>query len=147
MMPPVAGQPGRTAIITGGATVVFKELLDEVVAPRFLRTLSGAGFENVLIQCGSYMSEIHDKLANIQHDNLHIELKGFISNMKEQMRMCRGLAGVRPGGVVFSHAGKLVPMGSSPSDLLTLSHSLSIRRPSAYSPHSSLTNSILTMYP
>lgn len=107
-MPAVAGQPGRMAIITGGATVVFKELLDEVITPKFIRALCDAGFENVLIQCGSYKDELHDKLVNVQHEHLDIELEGFISNMKEVMKKCRGLAGIRPGGVVFSHAGELV---------------------------------------
>lgn len=104
-MPSVAGQPGRMAIVTGGATVVFKELLDEVVTPDFIRALLDAGFENVLIQCGSYKEELHKKLVDIQHEHLNIELEGFIHNMKEVMKECRGLAGIRPGGVVFSHAG------------------------------------------
>lgn len=107
-MPSVAGRPGRMAIVTGGATVVFKELLDEVVTPKFIRALCDAGFENVLIQCGNYKDELHKKLVNIQHEHLTIELEGFVSNMKEVMKGCRGLAGVRPGGVVFSHAGQFV---------------------------------------
>lgn len=97
------------AIITGGATVVFQELLDEVATPKFLRALSDAGFVNVLIQCGSYKEKLREKLANLQHEHLIIELEDFVSNMKEVMKDCRGMADGRPGGVVFSHAGKSHP--------------------------------------
>ncbi|CAN8105753.1 unnamed protein product [Discula destructiva] len=104
-MPSANSKTGRTAIITGGATVVFKELLDEAVTPKFLSALSAAGFETVYIQCGTYVDEINEKLEDIQHLSLHIKVEPFMSDMKEKMKMCRGLRGGRPGGVVISHAG------------------------------------------
>lgn len=103
-MPPV--NVGRTAIVTGGATVVFKELLDEVVTAEFFNALFDAGFERVYIQSGAAADEIRERVANIQHKLVSVQVTGFMAEMKETMKECRGLRDGRPAGVVISHAGE-----------------------------------------
>lgn len=99
-------ESGRTALVTGGATVVFKELLDEVVTPDFLTTLCKFGFTSVVIQCGVDHERIQQNIAQMGDVNMNIETFAFSSDLKIQMKRCRGEVGVRPAGVVISHAGK-----------------------------------------
>lgn len=105
---------GRMAIITGGATIVFQELLDEVVSAKFFRALVDNGFETVLIQTGAYEKEVNRLLADLQPLALKIEVVPFLPNMKDHMELCRGLIGGRPAGVVISHAGELHSRLTSP---------------------------------
>ncbi|KAF3760819.1 family 1 glycosyltransferase [Cryphonectria parasitica EP155] len=98
-------EDGRVALVTGGATVVFKELIDETLAADFLNALQRSGFSTLLLQCGTYHGEVLQKLVNTKHENLTINAFDFDSNLKEQMKKCRGEANVQPAGIVISHAG------------------------------------------
>lgn len=99
--------PGRVALVTGGATVVFKELLDETLSLQFLKTLRAHGFSKVVVQCGSLYAEISKKINVIETDaGLTIEAFAFSHDLQELMKLCRGEPGVRLGGVVISHAGE-----------------------------------------
>lgn len=96
----------RVALVTGGATVVFKELIDETLTPQFFQALQENGFSTLLLQCGVYHDEVMAKLSRGKPDDLAIEVFDFDSDLKGRMRMCRGEAGVHPAGVVISHAGR-----------------------------------------
>lgn len=101
---------GRVALVTGGSIVTFKELIDEVITPGFLDALARHGFTALLLQCGDYVREVDEKVAQqqLQGDRIGIEIRTFAwdSNLLETMKLCRGEAGVRPAGVVISHAGE-----------------------------------------
>lgn len=102
-----APDSGRVALVTGGATVVFKELIDETLTVKFFDTLLLNGFSVLLLQCGSYHDQVMDKLPDLKKDHLFVDAFDFKSNLKEKMIKCRGEAGVQPAGVVISHAGEL----------------------------------------
>ncbi|PSR99022.1 hypothetical protein BD289DRAFT_67153 [Coniella lustricola] len=99
------GPHSRVALVTGGATVVFRELVDETLMPKFLTALQDHGFSTLLLQCGVYHDQVLAKLASREPDNLTIEVFDFDPDLKGRMRICRGEANLQPAGVVISHAG------------------------------------------
>lgn len=106
---------GRSALVTGGSQVVFKELIDEVITPGFLNALHDNGFTFLSLQCGIYLEEVEKKLAMIPDSK--IEFNAFASdpNLREIIKMsCRGQAGGRQAGVVISHAGEYSLVSDGP---------------------------------
>lgn len=99
----------RVALVTGGATVVFRELLDEVLQPEFLAALKKHGFRKLLVQSGLYHETVLEKLRAIgRPEKLDVEVESFPfdTDLKSRMRTLRGQAGGQPAGVVISHAGE-----------------------------------------
>ncbi|ROW08189.1 hypothetical protein VPNG_06893 [Cytospora leucostoma] len=96
---------GRKVLVTGGATVPFKELLHEVCTPDFIATLKAHGFTDIDIQCGSELDSIKFNLLD-NKCGLDVTTFGYNDNLKHEMaRLCRGEAGFKPAGVVIGHAG------------------------------------------
>lgn len=101
---------GRSALVTGGSQVVFKELIDEVITPNFLGILYDNGFTSLSLQCGTYLEEVEEKLATIADSKIKISAFASVPNLREVIEQaCRGLAGGQRAGVVISHAGKHKP--------------------------------------
>lgn len=99
----------RHILVTGGATVPFKELLLEAITPEFLAALKAHGFAHLHIQCGDYLDEMRKKTKEIGNvDGPEIDTFGSHPDLKALMEiLCRGEAGVKSAGVVVGHAGKL----------------------------------------
>lgn len=117
----LATKSGRVALVTGGSIVTFKELIDEVLTPGVLDALARHGFTTLLLQCGDYVHEVDAKVARLKEESgedvvMGIEIRAFAwdDNLLETMKLCRGEAGVRPAGIVVSHAGEFsaVPLGA-----------------------------------
>ncbi|KAK7739132.1 N-acetylglucosaminyldiphosphodolichol N-acetylglucosaminyltransferase catalytic subunit alg13 [Cytospora paraplurivora] len=96
---------GRKVLVTGGATVPFKELLHEVCTPDFIATLEAYGFTDIDIQCGSHLDAINSELLD-NKCGLIVTTFSYNNNLKREMaHLCRGEAGNKPAGVVIGHAG------------------------------------------
>lgn len=97
---------GRKVLVTGGATVVFKELLHEVCTPDFAAALKAHGFTDIDIQCGNELESFKFDLLD-NKCGLGVTTFGYSDNLKcEMWRLCRGEAGTKPAGVVIGHAGE-----------------------------------------
>lgn len=102
----------RVALVTGGATVVFQELIDEALQPDFLAALQRNGFKKLVIQSGPYHKTVLEKLRAL-HDaqaakegGIDVESFPFDADLKGRMKTIRGQAGRQSAGVVISHAGE-----------------------------------------
>lgn len=114
----------RVALVTGGATVVFKELIDEALQPSFLAALKRHGFQKLLVQSGQYHETVIEKLHTLDQNimkGIDIESFPFDSDLKGRMKTLRGRAAGQSAGVVISHAGELHPVVA----LSNLSYSVS----------------------
>jgi beta-1,4-N-acetylglucosaminyltransferase len=96
-------------LVTVGATVGFKTLVDGVLHPTFWEFLRSKGFTNLRIQCGPDIPWASRKLSSLQGEipegfDVHVfELSRSL--MKEEMILCQARQGVRSQGVIISHAG------------------------------------------
>lgn len=103
----------RVALVTGGATVVFKELIDETLEPSFLAALKIHGFQKLLVQSGQYHETVLEKLHALDQvvtRGLDVESFPFDSDLKGKMKMLRGHAAGQSAGIVISHAGEFHPL-------------------------------------
>lgn len=107
----MAANNGRRCIVTGGATVAFRELSDEVLKPDFLKALANNGFTHLDVQCGKYFDELKEKLTSIDTFDIRVTCFPFDKNLKSRFAALRG--GLRdggkervPSGCVISHAGE-----------------------------------------
>lgn len=99
----------RVALVTGGATVVFKELIDETLQATFLAVLKRHGFKKLLVQSGQYHETVLEKLRALnQKSPIEIESFPFDSDLKGRMKTIRGHAGGQSAGIVISHAGESI---------------------------------------
>ncbi|KAI5462524.1 hypothetical protein BGZ63DRAFT_216383 [Mariannaea sp. PMI_226] len=99
----------RYCLVTVGATVGFKALTESVLQPGFWTFLSSQGFTELRIQCGPDLPWATKKLESLADEvpsELNILLFDVRKNlMKEEMILCKPIAGKRGRGLVISHAG------------------------------------------
>ncbi|KAJ3517050.1 hypothetical protein NM208_g14762 [Fusarium decemcellulare] len=99
----------RSCLVTVGATVGFKNLIESVLQPTFWEYLRSQGFTELHIQCGPDVEWATSKLASQgQHvpSGLTIDIFDVRKNlMKEEMTLCKPADGNRHLGLVISHAG------------------------------------------
>lgn len=107
----------RYCLVTVGATVGFRELVDGVLHPGFWSFLRSQRFTELHIQCGPDVDWANSQLAARQNEvpkDLVIDIFGVRKNlMKEEMTLCKLVEGKRSLGLVISHAGMfLIRQGS-----------------------------------
>jgi beta-1,4-N-acetylglucosaminyltransferase len=104
------GTMGRRLLVTGGATVPFVGLLEEVTDVEFLQALRTHGFTHVYLQCGPAHDQIEARLkSDGRGSGLEIETFAFCRDLKSLFKEhCRGEKGVQPAGVIMGHAGQFV---------------------------------------
>lgn len=106
-----APQLERTCLVTVGATVGFKKLVDTVLLPSFWQYIASQGFTQLHIQCGPDVAWVSKQLRRVKNDipsELTIDIFDVKKNlMKEEMTLCKDVAGKRQLGLVISHAGML----------------------------------------
>lgn len=98
---------GRHCFVTIGATAGFRQLLVEILEPKFLQCLSSYGYDILDVQCGpdhEWFRSQADKLTNTYGVAIHHF--AYTDNMQDHLLECRGLAGRRLPGCIISHAGK-----------------------------------------
>jgi beta-1,4-N-acetylglucosaminyltransferase len=98
--------PGRRCFVTVGATAGFRQLLDEISSPAFLRTIADLQYEALEIQCGPDFDWLQGKVQALDDKcGIKITCLQYTNNMKDHMLQCRGETGTRLAGCVISHAG------------------------------------------
>lgn len=105
------GPRSRTCFVTIGATASFNDLLSNVLKPKFLEALRGAGYTDLLLQYGTEGKTIFEKFLEDEklgkNYNYNLRINGFAFNKKglgQEMRAAKGENGAAEG-VVISHAG------------------------------------------
>ncbi|KAI9853894.1 MAG: N-acetylglucosaminyldiphosphodolichol N-acetylglucosaminyltransferase catalytic subunit alg13 [Vezdaea acicularis] len=105
------GPRSRTCFVTIGATASFNDLLSNVLKPKFLEALRGAGYTDLLLQYGTEGKTIFEKFLEDEklgkNYNCNLRINGFAFNKKglgQEMRAAKGENGAAEG-VVISHAG------------------------------------------
>ncbi|PHH80385.1 hypothetical protein CDD82_1794 [Ophiocordyceps australis] len=99
----------RHCLVTVGATVGFRELIQQVLEPIFWAFLRHEGFTSLHIQCGPDISWASTRLIELQ-DELLPELQVTVFDVKKNlvqdgMVLCKCVEGHRLQGLVISHAG------------------------------------------
>lgn len=109
----MASTPGsleQFCLVTVGATVGFKTLIEEVIHPEFWLFLRSKGFTHLRIQCGPDVPWASLRLASFKDETPKgFEIEVFESSknlMKEEMTLCQAKNGIRRQGVIISHAGE-----------------------------------------
>lgn len=106
-----APQLERICLVTVGATAGFKKLVDTVLLPSFWQYIASQGFTQLHIQCGPDVAWASKQLTLVKNDipsELTIDIFDVKKNlMKEEMTLCKDVAGKRQLGLVISHAGML----------------------------------------
>ncbi|OCK74954.1 glycosyltransferase family 1 protein [Lepidopterella palustris CBS 459.81] len=102
-------RPRKLCFVTIGATASFDSLISACLEPRFLETLSSAGYSDLLVQYGKDGKALFDKLVAEAEKlkQLGVAIQGFDFNrqgLTEEMRVAKGGPGDSEG-VVISHAG------------------------------------------
>jgi len=98
----------RECFVTIGATAGFKALIDAVLAPKFLQTLSELQYTRLIIQAGPDMPHYHAVKPTSSETSYDIEVSAFDYNktgLGEQMRGCQGKLPAVREGIVITHAG------------------------------------------
>jgi len=96
----------RECFVTVGATASFKGLIKAVMAPEFVKKLIELDYTRLVIQCGPDMP-LFQELKDAS-DLKDLEVSAFDFNktgLGQEMRGCKGNAGISKMGVVVSHAG------------------------------------------
>jgi hypothetical protein len=101
----------RVCLVTVGATAGFKKLVDSVLLPSFWQYITSQGFTELHIQCGPDVAWASKQLTLLKDDvpsELTIDIFDVKKNlMKEEMILCKDVAGKRQLGLIISHAGML----------------------------------------
>lgn len=108
--PDINRPSGRRCFVTVGATAGFRQLLEEILEPEFLKALSVLGFEFMDVQCGpdhGWFEERVQKMEDRSKYGIKIVAFGLTDNMMHYMLQCRGERGVRLPGCIIAHAGEL----------------------------------------
>lgn len=96
-------------LVTVGATVGFKTLVEGVLHPEFWHFLRSKRFTHLRIQCGPDIPWASQRLASFQHEapeGLEIQVFETSKNlMREEMTLCQAKSGIRRQGLIISHAG------------------------------------------
>ena len=103
----------KLCFVTIGATAPFPSLLHAVLAPPFLKTLSSAGYTDLLLQHGAGGSQILESAVPASPEGLRsahgVRIAGFDfrhDGLAEEMSATKGAAkGFGGEGCVVSHAG------------------------------------------
>ncbi|KAM0344600.1 hypothetical protein ACHAPU_007374 [Fusarium lateritium] len=99
----------RVCLVTVGATVGFKKLVNSVLLPSFWQYLASQDYDELHIQCGPDISWASKHLATLKDDippSLNIDIFDVKKNlMKEEMMLCKDADGKSRLGLVISHAG------------------------------------------
>ncbi|WZH43542.1 glycosyltransferase family 28 C-terminal domain-containing protein [Fusarium acuminatum] len=99
----------RVCLVTVGATAGFKKLVDSVLLPSFWQYIASQGFTELHIQCGPDVAWASKQLTLLKDDvpsELTIDIFDVKKNlMKEEMILCKDVAGKRQLGLIISHAG------------------------------------------
>ena len=103
---------GRKAVVTVGATTTFRNLLEEVGSVNFLSTMKDLGYVQITVQCGEDLQWFDERVSDFRDTYVTVETTDYITNMNQAMGDCRGSYGVKPGGVVISHGGKILHVSS-----------------------------------
>jgi UDP-N-acetylglucosamine transferase subunit ALG13 len=97
----------RKCFVTVGATAGFRQLLNEILEPRFLERLVEFDYDLLEVQCGPDYEWFSRKIEESgSNHGLHIQSFKYTQDMKAHMLECRGEKGGRGVGCVISHAGE-----------------------------------------
>lgn len=99
----------RHCFVTVGSIASFRDLLSEIIQPKFLEALKACDFGVLEVQCGPdydwFKSQV-DALPEPTRQNAPaIRCFAYTDKMKDHMLKCRGVAGGQAAGCVISHAG------------------------------------------
>lgn len=110
----------RRCFVTVGSIASFRDLLAEVLQPKFIEALKLAKFTSLELQCGpdyKWCKAQVEKLEDSMKENgISIRCFDYTDTMKAHMLKCRGVAGKQGAGCIISHAG----IHSAPNCLLLL---------------------------
>ncbi|KAI1425044.1 hypothetical protein F5Y12DRAFT_399563 [Xylaria sp. FL1777] len=103
----------RTAFVTIGATAGFRNLLQEVVSPKFLTTLGSLKFTDLIVQCGPDLGYFETIIPNDSQNSYGVKITAFsyAPDLNKYFTLAsRGdddenNNGKRECGVIISHAG------------------------------------------
>lgn len=110
-------KPGRTILVTVGATASFKALIQEVISDEFLSAIAALGYNRMIVQCGQDYEwfESNRPHPGPQSHGVYISGFDFDHDIRKYMMKCtpsegnklRGPDDVekRGMGLIISHAG------------------------------------------
>ncbi|KAK8056403.1 UDP-N-acetylglucosamine transferase subunit alg13 [Apiospora rasikravindrae] len=97
--------PGKTCLVTVGATASFRSLIDEVVSPEVVAALAAQGYDSMIVQCGPDF----EHFEAIRPNDPAVIMSGFSveRNIMDYIRECAPSDGPRKRhmGLVITHAG------------------------------------------
>lgn len=102
----------KHCLVTVGATVGFRPLVDEVLHPDFLLALKSLGYTQLYVQCGPDKDHGGSLVAALPPPEQYsgkpfkIFVLGYTQDMMAYMRSCASKEGARAEGLVICHAGK-----------------------------------------
>ncbi|RCI08373.1 hypothetical protein L249_8835 [Ophiocordyceps polyrhachis-furcata BCC 54312] len=99
----------RHCLVTVGATVGFRALLEAVLEPSFWLFLKAESFTTLHIQAGPDARWANSRVAAVRHEmppGFDVEVFDLTADlMRDQMLRCKARDKVRERGLVISHAG------------------------------------------
>ncbi|PHH61243.1 hypothetical protein CDD81_621 [Ophiocordyceps australis] len=99
----------RHCLVTVGATVGFKQLIQQVLEPAFWAFIRDQGFTSLRIQCGPDISWASTRLVELQDElvpELEVTVFGVTMNLvQDDMVLCKRAEAHRLQGLVISHGG------------------------------------------
>ncbi|KAK7951569.1 glycosyltransferase family 1 protein [Apiospora aurea] len=97
--------PGKTCLVTVGATASFRRLIEEVVSPKVVAALAEQGYDSMVVQCGPDF----EHFEAIRPSDPAVIMSGFSieRNITDYIRECTPSDGPRKRhmGLVITHAG------------------------------------------
>lgn len=118
----------RHCFVTVGSIASFRDLLTEILQPKFLDALWLHDFGVLEVQCGpdyDWFKAQVDSLPEAGPDmRPTIRCFAYTNKMKDHMLMCRGVSGGQAAGCIISHAGMcslslLAALCSCPAHLIS----------------------------
>ncbi|KAI0430684.1 glycosyltransferase family 1 protein [Xylaria sp. FL1042] len=102
----------RTAFVTIGATAGFRSLLQEVISPKFLKTLGSLNFTDLIVQCGPDLEYFETIKPKDSQDSYGVKITAFsyAPDLNKYFTLAsrsdgEDSNGKRDCGVIISHAG------------------------------------------
>lgn len=104
-----SGPPERHCLVTVGATVGFRALVQQVLDPAFWAFLRSRAFTALHVQCGpdaAWASAALSELQSSGEDALAVDVFDVKTNLtRDEMMRCKAQGRRRIQGLIISHAG------------------------------------------